>query len=107
MATAKFPSPGAQRVPLIENIAESLFFETSAEAIYLPVQILNSSKAPVLKPRKGNTTSKWQWDVLAESFDGRVVMRHVVVLASGKMGKATKRRLRSLETSFLFRKCLS
>ena len=71
------------------------------------VQILDSSKAPILKPRKGKTTTPWQWDVPAESFDDLVVLRHEVVLASGKMGKATKRRLRSLDKSFTFRKYLS
>ena len=81
--------------------------KSASNGIYLRVQILDSSKLPALKPRKGKTTTPWQWDVPAESFDDLVVLRHVVVLASGKMGKATKRRLRSLDKSFTFRKYLS
>ena len=67
-----------------------------ANGKYMPVLILDSSKAPVLKPRRGQTTKPWRWDVPTESFDDPVVLREVAVLPTGKLEKMSKTWLKGL-----------
>ena len=72
-----------------------------------PVVILTSNDLPTTRPHAKQMSRPWTWQIPLPAVDDLVIVRSVVVLPSGSLDAALRRRLKPLPKSFSFRKLLS
>ena len=76
------------------------------ESQYRPVMILESNSLPTTRPRRA-ACQPWSWQVPTDAIEDLILLRPVDVTASGKLDAATRRRVRALPDTYVFRKFLS
>ena len=75
-------------------------------SVYRPVMILNSNNLPTTRPRR-NACQPWSWQVPTDAIEDLILLRPVDVTAAEKLDAATRRRVRALPNTYVFRKFIS
>ena len=75
-------------------------------AVYRPVMILNKNNLPTTRPGRA-ACQPWSWQVPTDAIEDLILVRPVEVLATGKLGADSRRHVRALPDTYVFRKFMS
>ena len=71
-------------------------YKSQISAKFAPVVIMEESDLPTTKPQAGKASSPWTWGCRADLMEEMFLVRDLVMLPSGKIDVASRKKLRAL-----------